>query len=252
MLTLMSCFAPWVFLDNVGQTWALGMNSAGQLTFTLISNPPANNAAASVPLKDTVSGLTVALSVIFTTVPTLTPTPSSGRAIGNHIPLTRPGVGTYWLQVASGALVLNQQNSNYVADPVVGQLYNTDMINPSTNPPNLPNAGLPSGAPGGWLPAYTQPGGIGTQTFPAQQSGQPYSEQPSDIGLTSQETGIPYEVGMGMNTLGCSHWINNYEQVWPTVGCQTYCLVRCPLCGYVQEMFPLSVAYDQYHEHISS
>jgi hypothetical protein len=248
----MGCFAPWVFLDNVGQTWALGMNAAGQLTFTQISNPPANNAAASVPLKDIITGATVKLVVVFTASPVLTPIASSGPTIGSYVPLTRPGVGTYWLQVASGALVLNQQNAIYTPDPVIGELFNYDLANPAVNPPNLPFAGLPSGFPGGFLPPYSQPGGLTTPSFPAQQSGVPYSEQPSDVGLTSQETGIPFEQGMGMNTLGCNHWINNYEQVWTTVGCQTYCLVRCPLCGYVQEMFPLTEAYSEYREHISS
>lgn len=241
-----------MFRDNVGQTWALGMNAAGQLTFALISNPPANNASASVPLKDLKNGNTVKLVVIFGTAPVLTPQPSSGPTVGSFIPLFRPGVGTYWLQVFNGALVLRQQDSIVPVDPVVGELFNFASVNPPVVPPNLPNAGLPSGFPGGYLPVYTQPGGIGTQSFPAQQTGYPYSNQPTDTGLSSQQTGIPFEVGMGMNVAGCGHSFNVFTQLWTTVGCESFCLVTCPLCSFVQEMFPASEANSQYREHISS
>lgn len=240
----MGCFAPWVFRDNVGQTWALAMNGAGQLTFTQLFPPLGNNAMAAVPLTDIVTGLTVNVTVVFTSSPVLTTVPSSGPAIGNYIPLTRPVVGTYKLQVSNGSLVANPVGDGPgIADPVVGQLFNYDMVNPPVNPPNLPNAGLLNELPGGWLPAYKQPGGIGGQTTPAQASGS-----------TSQITGIPYEVGMGLNVCADGHWFNMWDITFATVNCTQAAIIRCPLCGYVQQIIsPASLLYtDPGLEHISS
>lgn len=250
--TTVACFAPWIFLDNAGNAWAMGVSTVGQLTLSQVSPIP-TNAMQQVPLRDTVTGKVYGVMVVYTSSgPFITTTgPLSIHSVGLFIPLSvanRP----FWLQVANGQLIGSWQAAGGAADPVVGQLFDYSNVNPAVNPPNLPNAGLPSGFPGGYLPEYTQPGGIGTQSFPAQQNGYPYSQEPSDAGLTSQETGIPFEVGMGMNVAGCGHSFNSFVQLWTTVGCEPFCLVACPLCSFVQEMFPASVAFDQYHEHISS
>lgn len=249
--TTVACFAPWIFLDNAGNAWAMGVSTVGQLTLSQVSPIP-TNAMQQVPLRDTVTGKVYGVMVVYTSSgPFITTTgPLSIHSVGLFIPLSvanRP----FWLQVANGQLIGSWQAAGGPPDPVLGELFNYDVVSPPLNPPNLPNAGLPSGFPGGWLPNYTQ-AAIGAPSFPAQQNGYPYSNEPSDAGLTSQETGIPFEQGMGMNTAGCGHWFNNYEQVFTTVGCQPYSLVVCPLCRFVQQMFPLTVCYDEYHEHISS
>lgn len=249
--TTVACFAPWIFLDNAGNAWVMGVSTVGQLTLSQVSPIP-TNAMQQVPLRDTVTGKVYGVMVVYTSSgPFITTTgPLSIHSVGLFIPLSvanRP----FWLQVANGQLIGSWQAAGGAADPVVGQLYNLDLVNPSLFPPNLPNAGLPSGGAGGWLPNYTQ-NVLGGQTLPAQQTGYAYSNQPSDTGLSSQETGIPFEVGMGMNVAGCGHSFNSFEQILTTISCTTFCIVRCPLCGYCVETFPLSMMYDSYHEHISS
>jgi len=247
----MGCFTPWIFRDNAGNAWAIGVNGIGQLTLSQVTPVPPN-AMVQVPLLDTVNGKVYGIFVSYSGGPFISTTAAlSIAAIGSYIPMTFQG-RTFWLQTANGQLIGSWQGLSGPADPVVGQIYSYDIANPSLGPPNLPNAGIPTGLPGGYLPNYEQPGGLGTQTFPAQQSGYPYSQQPSDQGLTSQETGVPFELGMGMNTAGCGHFFQSFIQLWTTVDCQTYCLVACPVCQFVQEMFPASVANDPYHEHISS
>jgi len=245
------CFAPWIFVDDQGDAWAMGVSVSGQLTLASVSPVP-TTAMRQVPLRDTVDGHVYGISVTSTpSGPLVTTTgPLSIHAIGRFIPLSaakRP----FWLQTANGLLIGSWQGAAGPADPMVGELFNYDVVNPPIGPPNLPNAGLPTGFPGGYLPNYTQ-SVIGGQSLPAQANGAPFSKQPTNIGLSSDETGIPFEIGMGMNTAGCGHWFNNYEQVFTSVGCQPYSLVVCPLCRFVQEMFPISVCYDEYHEHISS
>jgi hypothetical protein len=248
----MACFIPWVFLDDQGNAWALGVTSQGALTFTAVTPPP-TNAIRSAPLKDISTGSTVAIFVTWTPAgPFLDTEPVSVPPIANKIQMSASGA-TFWLQVSNGRLQ-GMFVTGPAQDPVVGQLFNYDMVNPPVNPPNLPNAGLPSGAPGGWLPYYTQPGGIGTQTFPAQQDGTPYSETPSDEGLPVSDTGTPYELGMGFNTAACGHWFAVFSISFASVGCVPSALVLCPLCGFVVQIItPASLLYsDPGYEHISS
>jgi hypothetical protein len=247
----MGCFTPWIFRDNAGNAWAIGVNGIGQLTLSQVTPVPPN-AMVQVPLLDTVNGKAYGIFVSYSGGPFISTTAAlSIAAIGSYIPMTFQG-RTFWLQTANGQLIGSWQGLSGPADPVVGQLYNLAMINPSLNPPNLPNAGLPSGFPGGWLPPYTQ-NVLGGQTFPAQQTGQPYSNEPADFGLTSQETGIPYEQGMGMNVSPCQHWQNSFTVQFGSYQCQNAAFVTCSLCGYLIEIIvPASLLYTDAYSHISS
>jgi hypothetical protein len=84
--------------------------------------------------------------------------------------------------------------------PVVGQIW---------NPPH-------------YLPPFTQPGGIGTQTFPQQTSGEL----------------------VGRWTSGCGH---SFE-AWLVASCQIAdiqtAVVQCPVCSYVQQLIsPYAAIY---------
>jgi len=250
----MGCYTPWIFLDDAGNTWALGVSSSGKLTFSEVI-PPAPQAMRQVPLTDLITEQVYGLSVTYTSSgpKIVTSGPLSIPAIGLYIPMSNAG-RTFWLQVANGQLFGSWKTAGGSTDPVVGQLFNLDMVNPALNPPNLPNAGIPSGLPGGWLPNYSQPGGLGGQTLPAQQSGTPYSEEPSDAGLPVPDTGTPYELGMGLNVCADGHWFNCWDITFTTVNCGPAAIVRCPLCGYIQEIIsPASRLYtDPGFDHISS
>lgn len=239
----MACFTPWIFRDNAGHAWALGVTTAGKLTLSQVTPIP-SRAILQAPLTDTVDGHVYGVIVVYTASGPMVSTTAALAipAIGSFIPMAANG-RTFWLQTKSGRLFGSWQTSVGTSDPVVGELFNTDLVNPSVVPPNLPNAGLPTGEQGGWLPHYTQPGGIGSQSQPQQQSGS-----------TSQITGVPYEVGMALNTSPCGHWFNNFEITFSTVSCEQAALVRCPLCGYLIEIItPASRLYsDPGLEHISS
>jgi hypothetical protein len=132
------------------------------------------------------------------------------------VTMTAPGNNdSYALQIKNGILqVMNVATG--VADPVVGELYNEDMCGEQ-----------------GWLPEYTQPGGIGTPTYPAQSTGSP-----------SIIDGVPQEQGTGMFTAGCGHWFNSFDVITGTYQGGTAAFVRCPLCGYLQEIInPSSLLY---------
>lgn len=252
MLPTMGVYFPWIFIDQLGQVWALGMNSSGQLTFT---QSTAVNGSAAYPLKDIATGETYQVSVVTTGgIPALVATLSSGPTVGSFIPVTRATANTtYYIQVSSGTLVANLEPGVITPDPVLGQIYSPDMVNPPVNPPNLPDAGLLSPEPGGWLPPYTQPAGLNTQTFPAQQDGTGGSPDPSNVGLLAWNTGVPYEIGMGLNTAGCGHWFNCFDTTFSTVDGQQSALIRCPLCGYLQMIItPAALLYTAAYEHISS
>lgn len=240
----MACYVPWIFIDNLGNAWAIGVTSLGQLTLSQVTPVP-TNAVRQVPLTDIVNGLVYGLSVFYVTGTgpmLMTAGPLSIAAVGAFIPMSASG-RVFYLQVSNGELYGSWQTASGTTDPVVGELFNFDMVNPAVTPPNLPFAGLPSGFVGGWLPVYTQPGGIGAQSFPQQQTGS-----------TSQITGVPFEVGMGMNTSPCGHWFNNFEITFTTVACQQVAVVRCPLCGFLVEIIsPASQLYQNPgYEHISS
>ena len=250
----MGCYTPWIFLDDAGNTWALGVSSSGKLTFSEVI-PPAPQAMRQVPLTDLITEKVYGLSVTYTSSgpKIVTNGPLSIPAIGLYIPMSNAG-RTFWLQVANGQLFGSWKTAGGSTDPVVGELFNYAQVNPPVNPPNLPNAGLPSGLPGGYLPVYTQPLGLGTQSLPAQQSGTPYSEEPSDAGLPVPDTGTPYELGMGLNTAACNHWFNAFQIQFCTYQCGPAALICCPVCGFLVEIIsPASLLYSNPgYEHISS
>jgi hypothetical protein len=75
---------------------------------------------------------------------------------------------------------------------------------------------------------WTQPGGQGTQVFPAQADGQPFVNYP----VPGQ---IFIEAGSALWRAGCAHGfdcvrlVKDYD---PTTG-KHCCLVLCPICSYI-------------------
>jgi hypothetical protein len=68
--------------------------------------------------------------------------------------------------------------------------------------------------PPSYLPPFTQPGGIGTATFPAQQTGEL----------------------VGQWTAGCGHSFQVWNVASVTIAGVQTAVVQCPYCSYVQEL----------------
>lgn len=122
---------------------------------------------------------------------------------------------TYWyVSVDNTGAFIIVPAANITPDPVLGTLYPKSV----------------------GYPQFTQPGGPGTQTFPAQQTG--------GSGQTWIE-GIPNEIGSGMWTLGCGHWFNSLNIVSSTVAGTTAALLLCPLCHFIGAIvIPYSLIQD--------
>jgi hypothetical protein len=87
--------------------------------------------------------------------------------------------------------------------PVVGQIFN----------------------PPGYLPPFTQPGGIGSPVYPAQSSGE----------LATSQWIMNY----------CNHGCNNFLVQAATLNGQQVALILCPLCQTISQIIsPFSAIYS--------
>jgi hypothetical protein len=95
----------------------------------------------------------------------------------------------------------------------VGQLYGDGLVN--------------------GLPFWTQPGGIGTQVFPAQPSQFPLQYQ----GYVQVPMTYP-----ALYQAGCGHRFNCYTvwEVYDPYLQEQMALIACPACGYLQEIMKYS------------
>ena len=103
----------------------------------------------------------------------------------------------------------------------VGQLYNSGLVN-------------------GQL-VWTQPGGEGTQVFPALPTVYPPIPQ-----------GYPQQVFVyqGLYVFGCRHWANTLEtfQVYDPYTQLQALLLCCPMCSYIQQIVePAALWWDDYY-----
>jgi hypothetical protein len=73
--------------------------------------------------------------------------------------------------------------------------------------------------PESYQPIYTQPGGIGTPVVPQQEVGE----------LT------------GIYRSPCGHSLNSWETAWATVNGSQMAIVKCPLCGYINNIYTPAV-----------
>jgi hypothetical protein len=222
-LTGAPCSVPYVFNDGVGNFWQLGVTTLGQLTFTLLLTPPAS-AWTAYPMKDTPSGLAFSFAAIPGPFFSITRAAAFDGAVKANIQLVDANQATWELRlINAGGYQVTKVGTSLGRDPQVGTLANYDTANPS----------LIAGQPGGWLPAYYQPGGPGTPTFPQQAQGS-----------QSMITGVPFEVGMALYTMGCGHWFNNPEVAFASVNCVPSAIVRCPLCQFISRIItPASLIY---------
>jgi hypothetical protein len=71
--------------------------------------------------------------------------------------------------------------------------------------------------------AWQQPGGVGTQVFPAQQTGSDYFSVK------------PFSELSGVFAVGCGHFCNYplIQQEWDYETNSSVALIQCPLCGFV-------------------
>ncbi len=122
---------------------------------------------------------------------------------------------TYWyVSVGATGLLVVSPATNVTPDPTLGTLYPKSV----------------------GYPQFTQPGGPGTQTFPAQQSG--------GSGMTWID-GIPNEIGQGLFTAACGHWFNSWDIVSCTVAGVPAALILCPVCHIIQQVvIPYSLIQD--------
>lgn len=77
-------------------------------------------------------------------------------------------------------------------------------------------------------PFYTQPGGIGTQTFPSQPQAQPWPAWPA-AGI------MMYNFG-GFWLPGCLHWVDFWDIIreFDYGTNSSVALICCPVCKFVQ------------------
>jgi len=146
-------------------------------------------------------------------------------------PAAQNVVGTYPLIAPSGVIVLLAVDEN-------GQLF---TFNTRTGAIAYVTGQLTSHGP---YPVFSQPGGIGTPTFPQQQSGE-QGPVPSGNGFLQPWTaGIPNELGTSLWVAGCGHWFNHWD-VKSVASCAIQAgLMCCPLCGYIQRII---VPYSAIH-----
>ena len=72
--------------------------------------------------------------------------------------------------------------------------------------------------------AWKQPGGVGTQVFPA------------DVTSTSYFSVTPFNENSGVFVAGCSHYMNYplIQREWDYTTNSSVALICCNRCGYVQ------------------
>lgn len=108
-----------------------------------------------------------------------------------------------------------------MSDPIVGTIFRS---------PNSP------------YPAFTQPGGPGTATLPAQPP-QPYENVE---GLPPNVVPIPYQEQAARFNPGCGHAIQSWEIKCAGVGGVPSAILCCPRCGWVQAIYtPYASIFDQ-------
>jgi hypothetical protein len=202
--------------DENGIVWQIGVDDNGMLfSMQSIGSP-------TVPTPVFLDGqggfwqLGVSNGMLFDQK--IAPFPVNLQTWQNTFPLVTPGGYLLYLTVDSDGLLITYNTQTQAINYVEGEL-----LQP-------PEEGYP---------AFTQPGGIGTPTFPAQPSGEdgpvPDPAHPGSF-LQPWTAGIPDELGQAMWVSGCGHWFNHWE-VKEIASCGVQVgLMCCPLCGFIQRI----------------
>lgn len=194
----MSLAIPNFYLqDTSGQVWKLGATSLDAYTTTPVTNP---SGAASFLLQDSGTSQTWAMTVLTNGALHISPSPGLGQ---QYIPVISSTGLLVGIGVTNAAIVVMALCPDM---PIVGTFF-------SKKP---------------YLPPFTQPGGVGSQTYPQQSSG---------------------EITCAQWILPCGHGTNNFE-VESAQSCGTQiALLLCPLCAYlVNVISPYSAIYSYPYE----
>lgn len=193
---------PTYLVDSNGDVWLVSASNGG-MSPLLTKTPGASPVFTSVFLNDRGVSKTWKLTVIPVTggvelhIDQVAYVSSSPPQL-----LVNSPDGNLWgIQFTAGVLQIAVGATSCQPDfPRVGCRYNFDT----------------AAGPNGSYPVFTQPGGIGTQTFPQQSTGE-------ILGLWI----MPY----------CGHATNNVEEISSSINGVQVCVVRCPLCGTVARIF---------------
>ena len=190
---------PNVYLvDADGQVWQLGASGVGAYTTTPVSGP---TGLSGIVLTDLASNLPRLLTVL------------PDGALENAATTTQTAQQNIPVIATSGALmgivILNSAVTviRLCDEPIVGTFFH----------------------PPGYLPPFTQPGGLGTQTFPQQDSG---------------------SLATSQWILGCGHGVGSFEiqSASDCKGNQVAALL-CPLCHFCVRVFsPFQSIYSYPNE----
>lgn len=226
---------PRFFDDGAGSFWQPLVNPAGpSLVFQSGTPSSPQQKVQFAYLQDSIVQTNYWL---FTVAPggspVLTPVTPQGtnqQSFDTSFPANaNDGSGNVWqVQVQNGAVKPVFNGNPVIAgphqDPVLGQLFNFDLTGQV-----------------GFLTEYTQPGGPGTATLPADANGAP-----------SVITGVPFEVGNAQFIVPyCGHSVNSPDIVFAAVGGVPSAVVRCPRCGIVAQIItPASLLYTQAFEFV--
>ena len=169
--------------DSSGQVWQLGATGLEAYTTTPVSGP---TGLPNFVLVDLVTGVFWSMTVLTTGTLEIDETALAGQ---ENIPVISTSGALVGIVILAGAIAVIR-----IASPcITGVIY---------DPPS-------------YLPPFTQPGGVGTATFPQQ-----------DIG----------SIATAQFVLGCGHGINNVEIRSDSCNGVQTAIVVCPLCNYAQRL----------------
>lgn len=198
-----SCPAPWYLEDQNGLVWKLVLDSFGRIS--PVESPGSTPALPFALLTDAVTKQTWQIVIS-----------ASGALIATVVNVKARGSKWIAAEGPTGNVSLIEINNSVLQSvpvtqrtdiqvPVVGEIYN----------------------PEDYRPPFTQPGGIGTETFPTESTGEL----------------------IALWAFGCGHFSNHIMVASGTVACQTAALLQCPLCDFLQRIIvPYSAIEDSNNE----
>lgn len=179
--------------DTSGQVWQLGATALDAYTTTPVTNP---SGAASFLLQDSGTSQTWAMTVLTNGALHISPSPGLGQ---QYIPVISSTGLLVGIGVTNAAIVVMALCPDM---PIVGTFFN----------------------PRTYIPRFSQPGGVGSPTFPQEATGEL----------------------LGQWMAGCSHSFNSWE-VAAASSCGTQvAVVQCPICSYVQQIISPYSAINQW------
>lgn len=198
-----SCPVPWYFADQNGTTWKLVLDGFGRIA--PVESPGSTPALPFALLIDSVTQKTWQIVIS-----------SSGALLATVLNLAVRGNQFIAAEGPTGNVSLIEINNSVLQSvpvvqrtdlqvPILGEIYN----------------------PEDYRPRFSQPGGVGTFTLPAESTGEL-------IALWS---------------FGCGHFSNHIMVTSGTSACQQAALLQCPLCDFLQRIIiPYSAVFDSNNE----